>query len=218
MITVDIRGMDAIRAALQGVSSQLPFAIASAINSTAFSVMNAERAEIKRVFDRPTPWIVSQVRFTQATKQNLTAIVSFNTQKADAIMTPNVISGARGMKPYERVLQRIGVLPSGMRAIPALQLRTTASGDISRSAVNKIIRGVSAIGSGYFVIKAVGHRLHPGVWFKFKNGKIQPQFLFVPQATYRRRFDFTGVGEREVNRVFADNFEKALEKALATAS
>lgn len=217
MITLDVRGMANINSALSGMVRQMPFVLSTAINSTAFAVRGAEQAEMQRVFDRPSPWIVRQVRVTPATKQSLSAIVSFDTPKADAIMTPNVVSGARGRKPYERVLQSMGVLPSGMRAIPALQLRATASGDISKAAIGKIIRGVSTKGSGYFVIKTAGHRLHPGVWFKFKGGKVQPQLLFVPQATYRSRFDFTGIGEQEVTRTFADYFEKAWAKALATA-
>ena len=57
----------------------------------------------------------------------------------------------------------------------------------------------------------------PGVWFKTKRGKVKPHLLFVAQTAYRERFDFTGVGEKEVRRVFAVEFEKAWSKAIDTA-
>ena len=46
MIQVDIRGMDVIKAAMQGMSQQMPFIISSALNTAAFAVRTAEQARI----------------------------------------------------------------------------------------------------------------------------------------------------------------------------
>ncbi len=215
MITVDVRGMEALQAALRGLGGQMPYILKTAINSAAFSVRKAEQAEMGRVFHSPAPWLTRQVRVTPATKENLTAIVNFQTPKAQAIIAPHVESGARGMKPYERVLMSMGVLPAGMRAIPAREIRN-ANNDISKAMVGKIIKGLIAgyKQSGFFVIKQKGKGLFPGVWLKDKNKKLKLHLLFVNQATYRKRFDFTGVGEAEARRVLVPAVEAAIIRAM----
>ena len=217
MIAIDVRGMTAVQAALSGIARQMPYILSTAINSTAFSVRTVEQARMKAVFNAPAPWLVRQVRVEKATKQNLTAVVTFDTPKARAIIEPHVTSGARGRKPYELVLQRMGILPVNMRAVPSSAFSRNASGDPSRAAINRMIKGLSIKGSGYFTIKTQGRRLHPGIWFKGKRGQIKPQFLFVSQAVYKERCDFTGVGEAEVRRIFPVEFEKAWSKAIETA-
>ncbi len=189
----------------------------TALNSTAFKVRGALQQEMQTVFDRPTPWIKQQVRVERATKTNLTATVHFATAKADAIMTPHVISGVRGRKPYELVLQSMGVLPIGMKCVPSDVIQTSASGDPTKGTIAKIINGLQTKGSGYFVIKTPGRRLHPGIWFKTKGGKIKPQLLFVSQASYRRRFEFTEVGYAEIVKTLPDAMRAAVQRAIDTA-
>lgn len=214
MITVDLRGLDAVRAALLGLERQLPFILSRAINTAAFAVRKAEQQEMGRVFHTPAPWLTRQVRVTMATKENLTATVQFDTPKAQAIVSPHVVSGARGLKPYERVLMSMGVLPAGMRAVPADGIRG-ANGDPTKAAINRIIQGLRAgKGSGYFVIRRAGRRLAPGIWLKTKSGKVRPQLLFVKQATYRSRFDFTGVGEAEARQRLVSAVEAEIVRAL----
>lgn len=215
MIQLDVRGMDAVRAALAGVSEQMPYILKTAINSAAFAVRKVEQQEMQRVFDNPAPWLTRQVRVVPATKENLTAIVNFQTPKAAAIVAPHVESGARGIKPYERVLQSMGALPAGMRAIPAREIRN-ANNDISKAMAGKIIKGLLAgyKQSGFFAIKQKGKGLFPGVWLKGKNKKPKLHLLFVSQATYRKRYDFTGVGEAEARRVLVPAAEAAIARAM----
>lgn len=215
MITVDVRGLDAVRAALLGLERQLPFILSRAINTAAFAARKAEQQEMGRVFHTPAPWLTRQVRVTMATKENLTATVQFDTPKAQAIVSPHVVSGARGLKPYERVLMSMGVLPAGMRAVPADGIRG-ANGDPTKAAINRIIQGLRAgKGSGYFVIRPGRSRGLPvGIWFKMKNHKVMPQFLFVKQATYRSRFDFIGVGEAEARQRLVSAVEAEIVRAL----
>lgn len=214
MITVDVRGLDAVRAALLGLERQLPSILSRAINTAAFAARKAEQQEMGRVFHTPAPWLTRQVRVTMATKENLTATVQFDTPKAQAIVSPHVVSGTRGLKPYERVLMSMGVLPAGMRAVPADGIRG-ANGDPTKAAINRIIQGLRAgKGSGYFVIRRAGRRLAPGIWLKTKSGKVRPQFLFVKQATYRSRFDFTGVGEAEARQRLVSAVEAEIVRAL----
>jgi hypothetical protein len=215
MIQLDVRGIDAVRAALAGVSEQIPYILKTAINSAAFAAMRIERKEMDRVFDNPAPWLTRQVRVTPATKETLTAIVNFQTPKAAAIVAPHVESGARGIKPYERVLQSMGALPAGMRAVPADNIKG-ANGDPTKATVNRIIQGLRAgKGSGYFVIRPGRSRgLPPGIWLKRKGDKLKPQFLFYTQVKYQKRFEFVGVGEAEARRVLLPAVEAAIVRAM----
>lgn len=215
MIAIDVRGIDAVRAALAGVSEQMPYILKTAVNSAAFAVRKAEQQEMGRVFHSPAPWLTRQVRVTPATKENLTAIVNFQTPKAAAIIAPHVESGARGIKPYERVLMSMGVLPAGMRAVPADNIKG-ASGDPTKATVNRIIQGLRAgKGSGYFVIRPGRSRgLPPGIWLKRKGDKLKPQFLFYTQVKYQQRFEFAGVGEAEARRVLVPAVEAAITRAM----
>ena len=63
MIKLDIRGLPEVRSALDNLAQeQIPFAMMVAINNTAFKVRAALQDEMKSVFDRPTPWLIRQVR------------------------------------------------------------------------------------------------------------------------------------------------------------
>ena len=76
MIRIDVRGMDSVQAALSHLATdQIPYATMTAINTVAFRVKNALQAEMRSVFDRPTPWLLKQVTVRKATKQSLTAVV-----------------------------------------------------------------------------------------------------------------------------------------------
>ena len=76
MITLDIRGLPEIERMLRNLADkQMPFALSSALNSTAFAVQKFEKQRIPTVFDRPTPLIQGAFRVEKATKQELTAKV-----------------------------------------------------------------------------------------------------------------------------------------------
>lgn len=136
MIEIDIRGMAAVNAALSGISRQLPFVMATAINTTAFKVKEALQAEMRSVFDRPTPWLIRQVAVAKATKQTLTAVVGTPEGVKDAqgrnagfsrsssgvferILVPHIEGGNRRLRAAEHRLQKAGILPTGWLAVPA---------------------------------------------------------------------------------------------------
>lgn len=76
MITVDARGIEEVQRRLESLArEQIPYATMLAINETAFAVRGAVQDEMKRVFDRPKPWTINQVRVRKATKTKLVAVV-----------------------------------------------------------------------------------------------------------------------------------------------
>lgn len=223
-----------MRAALQSASAQLPYAIASAINSTAFQVMQAERAEIKRVFDRPTPFVQKGIRYQKATKQTLTATVYAAPKPAQSLIA-EVEGGQRKTKTFEAIMRNAGVLPAGRYIVPGSGAKLDRYGNIDRSQLVAILSKLGALSSSaslskrntkalasantYFIGgKGASSRLYPGIWQRQQGGKgIKPVLLFVSRATYSPRYQFERVARDTVMRQFTDNFDKAWAKAMATA-
>jgi hypothetical protein len=138
MFSIDVRGLPELQAALRNLASeQMPFAMMTAINTTAFKVKAALQQEMRSVFDRPTPWLIRQVAVAKATKQNLTAIVgtpegikdqygnnagfsrATSSGVFERVLSPNIVGGSRRLKAAEHRLQKAGILPVGWFTVPA---------------------------------------------------------------------------------------------------
>jgi len=136
VITLDVRGLETVQRQLRNLADeQMPYAMMLALNDTAFKVRAALQAEVKSVFDRPTPWLVNQVTVRKATKKDLTAIVGtlegiknqygqnmgFSRSSSgvyERILEPHIQGGQRQQKKSELRLQRAGLLPSGWIMVP----------------------------------------------------------------------------------------------------
>lgn len=101
---------------------QIPFAQATAVNTLAALVQNAEKKEIKTEFPTATPFTVNSVRVQRARKNNPTAVVSLG-PIAEAYLAP-YISGGRHflgtkraiLNPKSIRLNRYGNIPKGKLA------------------------------------------------------------------------------------------------------
>lgn len=130
MISLDIRGMPEIQAMLRNLAEdQMPYAISTALNNTAFKTLQAQKKEIASVFDRPTPFVQKSMWIEKATKENLTATVEANRQTNkvngdtvwNRILTPHVMgagTGSRRWRAAEHRLNKAGILPQGWFAVP----------------------------------------------------------------------------------------------------
>lgn len=152
MIRLDIRGLPEVQRMLRNLATeQMPFAVSTALNTVAFKAKDAIQAEMKTVFDRPTPWTIRQVAVAKATKKNLTAIIGTPEGIKDAqgrnagfsrttssgvyerILTPHIEGGKRLARPAEVRLRKKGILPSGWVAVPAPGADLDQYGNLSSS-------------------------------------------------------------------------------------
>ncbi len=235
MITVDVRGLDAVRAALLGLERQLPYATATAINATAYQVMQIEREQIKTVFDAPTPFVVRGMRYQKATKQTLTAVVYAAPEAAKALVA-NVEGGQRATKAYEGILRQAGVMSAGRYVVPGKGAKLDRYGNLDRDQLGAILNGLGLLSvqaaqggsrkrkkamaeSGTYFVGGRGPAAHlrPGIWQRVGRRGLRPVLLFVSRATYVERYQFEQTARAEVVRTFAANFEKAWAKAVSTA-
>lgn len=104
-------------------NQQILAAATKAINDTAFKVQKDWKAEMRAVFDAPTPYIVSSVRVQQATEGNMVAVVvptymGGKGVEPSKILAAEVYGGPRRLKRFEVALQRAGILPAGHFTVP----------------------------------------------------------------------------------------------------
>ena len=228
MISIDVRGMPEIQAALRGLADeQMPYALSVALNSTAFAVQRASRARLESAFNKPTPLIKGATRVEKATKETLTATVYIDPKRA-AILQTHEHGGRRGNQLLERFLVGKGWLPNGWRAIPADSMPRDSYGNPRRGEVNKIVAELSASISGIvgsnrrtFVIRP-GQRSHlsPGIYrirSRSKGAAIMPLFLFASVAQYRAVLNWEGTVDAEARRLLPEEAAKAIRRAMETA-
>ena len=228
MISIDVRGMPEIQAALRGLADeQMPYALSVALNSTAFAVQRASRARLESAFNKPTPLIKGATRVEKATKETLTATVYIDPKRA-AILQTHEHGGRRGNQLLERFLVGKGWLPNGWRAIPADSMPRDSYGNPRRGEVNKIVAELSASISGIvgsnrrtFVIRP-GQRSHlsPGIYrirSRSKGAAIMPLYLFASVAQYRAILNWEGTVDAEARRLLPDEAAKAIRRAMETA-
>lgn len=169
-IDVKIDGMDALKASLRGLSQKkIKVAAVAALNDAAFAASKAGRAEIAKVFDRPTPMIQRSVVYFKAgvagrkvrvpaafdingsglmrtlESDRLEAVVDLSGEgnkqgvSPDQVLAAQIYGGQRRHKRHEVALQRAGILPAGKYIIPGEAAKLDSYGNMSSGQINQII-------------------------------------------------------------------------------
>lgn len=158
-IEMQVSGLEKVQKQIAALSGpQLDEAAAKAINDIAFQVRRAMQDEMRAVFDRPTPYILSSVFVRQATPENLVATIvpTYGGSKGvdpQRILEAQADGGTRRDKRSESALRRIGLLPSGYQtAIPSDPLPGSddGRGNLKGSFVTRLLSYLGALGEqGY---------------------------------------------------------------------
>lgn len=156
-ISVSVAGLDTVRAQLRGLSDKkIKVAAVAAINSAAYKAAEATKAEMQRVFERPTPWVLGGVRYNKATKDTLEAKIDFDkwgnktNVTVEKVLQAEIMSGQRRHKRHEIALQRVGILPPGMAIVPGGAAEIDQYGNMKGSQIVQIIAWFRAAGEqGY---------------------------------------------------------------------
>ena len=237
-VNVDLRGF-VIGMRRAGLDHTL--AAAKALTFTAEAVRQAERAEMRRVFDRPTPYTINSLFLKGATPQNLEARVWFKTLGAKShYLSPQVDGGARLPKAFEMHLRSAGILPQGMFAVPGGRAQLDAYGNFKSSELVKLLSALRALPQqGYLANRSAASarrrakqkrpralvnyfvgapkRGGPmGVWERVGQAGLRPILIFVRAPRYRKRFDFYGIAQRVAGEVFPVKYERELQRVYGS--
>lgn len=247
-VDIKITGLDQALAAISSLSERrLHAATATALTRTAVKVRDVVRAELPRLFDRPTPYTLNSMYVRPATAQRLQAEVGFKDEASLAVATPatrflraNVEGGPRRLKRLEVALNAIGALPTGWQVVPGQGARLDAYGNVSRGQViqvlsqlritlvagytrnmafdaRKQIRAQRKAGGRFFVVQP-GGKMTPGVYQReFTGRNVTPVFVFVKATAYRRRLDFDRMAAAIAQREAPGEFARALSEQTQRA-
>lgn len=159
-VSFKITGMEELKKGLSDLAQkEFPYAMAKSLTRTAQDVQTAEVEEMKRVFDRPTPWTLNSVYIVPAKKDNLMATVWLkddatyinyagavaggNVGKsgtpASKFLWPEIFGGDRHLKRFEKALQYAGILPPGMYCVPGQGAELDAYGNIKSGLIIQLI-------------------------------------------------------------------------------
>lgn len=133
----------AVQNALQQAPRQVPYAAAVALNKTAERARSAVQADMRRLFDRPTPWVLNSLRLKRANKATLAAELAFkdinSVTSAKTMVAPHIYGGGRAFKAMEGRLMAAGILPRGWQVVPGQSARLDAYGNMSRGQISQLL-------------------------------------------------------------------------------
>ncbi|WP_425065606.1 hypothetical protein [Reyranella sp.] len=217
-------------------------AMVDALNWTAYDIVEAEKAEMRTVFDDPAPWTLNSMRVEKATMTNPVAGVGWKDSNARTsagqYLVPQVRGGPRPQTPFEYRLVRIGKLATNEFLVPGRFAERNGRGDLNPGQLTKILSDLGAIdearkypgarnrgvrrsetyymdrkGSGTF-FGNVASKAPPGIYLNKGGRQRLLVFAIVKQPMYRPVFDFYGVAERFMAANFAEKYGRALERRL----
>ena len=197
------------------LKDQVPFATSVAINETAKKVAKAQRIQAERIFDRPTPYLLSGIGSIggrgsfagiRSTKRNLRAILipGFNKRDKQA--------GDRINEVIKRQAQGGTRLPEKRAlVVPVARGQKNRYGNIPNKRVEQLLRKPNVFQAG----RAQG--LPPGIYERTRRGGLKMLIAYEPRADYRRLYPYERIAKGVVQSNLDKEFRKAFAKAVRTA-
>jgi hypothetical protein len=142
-VRVDLREVEKLATDMQ--RKQIPFAAARALTLTAKSAEQAVVGEMRKVFDRPTPWTLKSTYVQPAKKNSLVAMVKIKDDKNNARVAAidwlahSIYGGQRVTKGLEYLLRRYNKMPSNAYLVPAKTMKLDSYGNVSRGTIQRVI-------------------------------------------------------------------------------
>ena len=203
-----------------------PYAAATALTRAAsFASKIALPDEMRRVFDRPTPYALNSLTIVAATKDKLVArVLVKNTRTAggvrpESFLFPEVAGGSRSDKRFERALRYAGLLKPGEQAIPGKGIKLDGYGNVSGAQTRSILNQLGRKKTRVFFGQLNNKQGTRGIWERKTGGGVRSLFIVTgAEAHWQQRLDFADVVRRAAADQFRDGFNNALQQMLARAS
>lgn len=219
-VRIDIQGLPELQGMLRNLTeTQIPKAVAVALNRTAWDVRQEQIAEVPRTFDAPTPFIAKGVFYQKATAARQYSVAAWADSR-EPVVRPHVEGGARALKKSESALRARGILPTGLWVTPGPAAPRDRYGNVTRGFTRDLFNAIPDLArtgrSGTWFVGGLRLGASPGIWRK-KGGTIEPLLFFVREPQYRKRYDFYGIAERKARAVIAGHLSESVRKALELA-
>jgi hypothetical protein len=152
-ITTDFKGLEA---KLKSIAEDMPQRAARvALTRTVAAARRDVMAEIRKVFDEPTPFTVNSIRYEMATHEQPEAKVFVSDDAAKGLsprkyLLAEIEGGSRGLKRGEKALIAAGLMGAGQRMMPGKDMVLNQYGNIPGPRMVQLLSRLSAFGQqGY---------------------------------------------------------------------
>lgn len=192
------------RALSDAMLEQLPFAMSQALNDTGRDVAEGWQANMRGVFDRPTPFTLRGPHLQRrATKRRLTAVVAMRPIQAEFLRI-QVTGGTR--------------TPDGSAILVPVGARRNRYGNMTRNYVRTLINS----GRAFVASRSDPRTAHlpPGIYRRrrVRGGMSRPELMvaFEDAVQYQDRFDPQAVGRAVALARFEGHLSARLRAAWAS--
>ena len=142
MISIKVDGLGDIQKQLARMPRQAEIACQRALLRIADHIRLAERAEMERVFDRPTRWTLNAMK-VKATGKMEVSVGIIDTEgaykRAQSYLGVQASGSNRKYKAMERALQARGIMPHGTFIVPGAGAKLDAYGNIATGEIRQIL-------------------------------------------------------------------------------
>lgn len=212
----------------------LPFAISVALNETGADLIEANKAHMAEVFDRPTRWTLNAFHFRRATKQRQFITIERKTPaRGRHYLEVQAEGGKRPLTGWEKQIGQRLPYSGNVGYIAAPGVRRDGFGNIHRGEMQRILSRIGAQtdaasnstkasrkrakgGGAYFVAKP-GSRLRPGVYLREGQDLTRVLAFDTAAPTYKARYRFDAIMLQKASAILPDRLAAAFARALATA-
>jgi len=230
-----IEGAKELQAMIQSMKDKLPKALEYAQNKMIYDVWQAEKDQMKKDIDRPTPWSVGALRYKKVgapkgrEPSTQDAIVYMDDPfrggeytGAKEYLGVQIIAGGQtaGPRRSEKMMQQKGWMPKNTVWVPAVGVPLNQYGNISGGLINAMLQNLGAKppgkkapkGAKYVLVGTPGSE--EGV-FRLVGTTWTPFLWFVQRPTYSRaRYKFHERGASEISAQYPAILSGYIEKAL----
>ena len=212
-ISIDASGINKAQAWLAQIQGQMPYAASRALNDAAKKVAEDLNKSTTSYFDRPTRFTQNAYRVSsRSNKTNLTAEIRPKSIQ-ERYLLPSIRGGIRPQRPSER---RLGGVSPAWR--PGRDARLNASGNMSKAAVVKAIKG----GDPYFRLGEQRGKLRPGIYQRMGSGtmrryKVKSILSFNKLPNIPRRWPIERIARGSLNASWTPLINRYLAEAIKTA-
>ncbi|MDD5405054.1 MAG: hypothetical protein PHZ14_11035 [Sulfuricella sp.] len=142
MIGIKVDGLTSVQQRLLGTTRKVEVSSQRALIKIAGHIRDAEKAEMGRVFDRPTRWTLGAMKVKITSKMEVSVGI-IDTEgaykRAQNYLGTQVSGGSRKLKAMERALQSRGLMPAGTYIVPGVGARIDAFGNIATGEIRQIL-------------------------------------------------------------------------------
>jgi hypothetical protein len=207
-VGIDASGINKAQAWLAQIQGQMPYAASRALNDAAKQLADDLNKSTTQYFDRPTRFTQNAYRVSsRSNKANLVAEVRPKSIQ-ERYLLPSIRGGVRPQRPSER---RMGGISPAWR--PGADARLNASGNMSKAAVVKAIKG----GPDLFTLRDKRGKLRPGVFQRMKNKGVKSVLSFNKLPNIPRRWPIERIARDSLNASWTPLINRYLAEALRTA-